>query len=99
MDRRYASNPKSTHPMPLRTSRLLALRTAAIAFTTLILTILLAPRPLLAGTSYKSFRDSMLATGRLVPLSGLADDAFYISSAGNSAATAAPPKACGLITP
>ena len=38
------------------------------------------------GTSYKSFRDSMLATGKLVPLSGLAGDAFFIASAGNSAA-------------
>jgi hypothetical protein len=38
------------------------------------------------GSSYKSFRDSMLATGRLVPLSGLAGDAFFVSSAGNSAA-------------
>jgi len=38
------------------------------------------------GVDYKSFRDSMLATGRLVPLSGLAGDAFFVSSAGNSAA-------------
>jgi hypothetical protein len=38
------------------------------------------------GTEYKSFRDSMLATGRLVPISGLAGDAFFIASAGNSAA-------------
>jgi hypothetical protein len=38
------------------------------------------------GTEYKSFRDSMLATGRLVPIAGLAGDAFYIASAGNSAA-------------
>jgi hypothetical protein len=38
------------------------------------------------GIDYKSFRDSMQATGRLVPVSGLAADAFYISSSGNSAA-------------
>jgi hypothetical protein len=38
------------------------------------------------GIEYKSFRDSMMATGRLVPISGLSGDAFYISSAGNSAA-------------
>ena len=38
------------------------------------------------GIEYKSFRDSMLATGRLVPVSGLSADAFYIASAGNSAA-------------
>jgi len=38
------------------------------------------------GIHYKSFRDSMLATGKLVPIPGLADDAFFISSAGNSAA-------------
>jgi hypothetical protein len=38
------------------------------------------------GIEYKSFRDSMLATGRLVPISGLSGDAFYIASAGNSAA-------------
>ena len=38
------------------------------------------------GIDYKSFRDSMLRTGRLVPVSGLSGDAFYISSAGNSAA-------------
>lgn len=38
------------------------------------------------GIGYKSFRDSMLATGRLVPVPGLGGDAFYISSAGNSAA-------------
>jgi hypothetical protein len=35
---------------------------------------------------YKSFRDSMLATGRLVPISGLSGDAFYIASPGTSAA-------------
>jgi hypothetical protein len=38
------------------------------------------------GIHYKSFRDSMLATGKLVPIPGLGDDAFFISSAGNSAA-------------
>src|SRR6202046_3603556 len=38
------------------------------------------------GIHYKAFRDSMLATGKLVPIPGLADDAFFISSAGNSAA-------------
>lgn len=38
------------------------------------------------GIEYKSFRDSMQATGRLVPVTGLSADAFYIASAGNSAA-------------
>jgi hypothetical protein len=38
------------------------------------------------GIEYKSFRDSMLATGRLVPVPGLSADAFYISSPGTSAA-------------
>jgi hypothetical protein len=38
------------------------------------------------GIEYKSFRDSMMATGRLVPGPGLGGDAFYISSAGNTAA-------------
>ena len=38
------------------------------------------------GIEYKSFHDSMLATGRLVPVAGLSADAFYIASAGNSAA-------------
>ncbi|MBW4039684.1 MAG: hypothetical protein HIU91_12595 [Acidobacteria bacterium] len=38
------------------------------------------------GITYNSFRNSMQATGRLVPVSGLAADAFYISSSGNSAA-------------
>ncbi len=38
------------------------------------------------GYGYKSFRDSMLATGKLVPIPGLANDAFFISSPGNSAA-------------
>jgi hypothetical protein len=35
---------------------------------------------------YKSFRDSMQATGKLVPVTGLSSDAFYISSTGSSAA-------------
>jgi hypothetical protein len=38
------------------------------------------------GYGYKSFRDSLLASGRLVPIPGLANDAFFVSSAGNSAA-------------
>jgi hypothetical protein len=38
------------------------------------------------GIEYKSFRDSMMATGRLVPVPGLGGDAFYIASAGNTAA-------------
>jgi len=38
------------------------------------------------GIQYKSLRDSMLSSGRLVPIPGLANDAFYVSSAGNSAA-------------
>jgi hypothetical protein len=38
------------------------------------------------GIAYKSFRDTMLRTGRLVPVAGLGGDAFYIASAGNSAA-------------
>ncbi len=38
------------------------------------------------GIEYKSFRDAMLATGRLVPVPDLGSDAFYISSPGNSAA-------------
>jgi hypothetical protein len=38
------------------------------------------------GIDYKSFRDSMQSTGRLVPVAGLGGDAFYISSSGNSAA-------------
>jgi hypothetical protein len=39
-----------------------------------------------AGPDYKSFRDSMMATGKLAPVSGLAEDAFYVSSHGSSAA-------------
>lgn len=38
------------------------------------------------GIEYKSFRDSMRATGRFVPVAGLGGDAFYIASAGNAAA-------------
>ena len=38
------------------------------------------------GFGYKAFRDGLLATGRLVPIPGLAEDAFFVSSAGNSAA-------------
>jgi hypothetical protein len=38
------------------------------------------------GIGYKSLRDSMLSSGKLVPIPGLADDAFFVSSAGNSAA-------------
>jgi hypothetical protein len=38
------------------------------------------------GTDYKSFRDSMQATGRLVPVTGLSADAFYIASTGTGAA-------------
>ena len=36
--------------------------------------------------AYQSFRDSMQATGRLVPIAGLTGDAFYIASPGTSAA-------------
>src|SRR6202044_1990342 len=36
------------------------------------------------GIHYKSFRDSMLATGKLVPIPGLGGDAFFISSAAKS---------------
>jgi hypothetical protein len=38
------------------------------------------------GIEYKSFRDSMQATGRLVPVTGLSADAFYIAGTGSSAA-------------
>ena len=126
--------------MTLRTSRLLVLSTAAI-----VLTAILAPRPLHAepptpcallsplqikavlngkpdtplldgkpgspsdgttdctwpdskgetrvylslhepGIEYKSFRDSMRATGRFVAVPGLGGDAFFIASPGNTAA-------------
>jgi hypothetical protein len=39
-----------------------------------------------AGPEYKSFRDSMQSTGRLVPVTGLAEDAFFVSATGASAA-------------
>ncbi len=35
---------------------------------------------------FHDLRDSMQATGRLVPITGLSGDAFFVSSAGNSAA-------------
>lgn len=39
-----------------------------------------------AGADYKSFRDQMRGTGRMVVVTGLAEDAFYIASSGSSAA-------------
>jgi hypothetical protein len=39
-----------------------------------------------ATPEYKAFRDSMQATGRLVPVTGLAEDAFFVSATGTSAA-------------
>ncbi len=39
-----------------------------------------------AGIEYKAFRDQMQATGKMVPVTGLAEDAFYIASSGSSAA-------------
>ncbi|QMV18758.1 hypothetical protein GOB94_08740 [Granulicella sp. 5B5] len=39
-----------------------------------------------ATPDYHDFRNSMQATGRLVPVTGLAEDAFYISATGSSAA-------------
>lgn len=39
-----------------------------------------------AGIEYKAFRDQMQATGKMVPITGLAEDAFYIASSGSSAA-------------
>jgi hypothetical protein len=39
-----------------------------------------------AGADYKSFRDQMQATGKLVPVTGMAEDAFYVSGSGTSAA-------------
>jgi hypothetical protein len=38
------------------------------------------------GIEYRSFRDSMRATGRFVAVPGLGGDAFFIASAGNTAA-------------
>jgi hypothetical protein len=39
-----------------------------------------------AGIEYRGFRDQMQATGKMVPVTGLAEDAFYIASSGSSAA-------------
>jgi streptogramin lyase len=39
-----------------------------------------------SGIEYKSFHDSMKATGKMVPVTGLAEDAFYVASSGASAA-------------
>jgi hypothetical protein len=39
-----------------------------------------------ATPEYKSFCDSMQATGRLVPVTGLSEDAFFVSATGASAA-------------
>ena len=38
------------------------------------------------ATDFKDFRTSMQATGRLVPISGLAEDAFFVSSTTNATA-------------
>lgn len=35
---------------------------------------------------WKSFRDSMQATGKLTPVTGVAEDAFFVASTGTSAA-------------
>ena len=35
---------------------------------------------------WKSFRDSMQATGKMTPVTGVAEDAFFVASSGNSAA-------------
>lgn len=35
---------------------------------------------------WKSFRDSMQATGRMTPVTGVAEDAFFVASSGTSAA-------------
>ena len=35
---------------------------------------------------WKAFRDSMQATGRMTPVTGVAEDAFFVASSGNSAA-------------
>jgi hypothetical protein len=37
-------------------------------------------------TDFKALRDSMQATGKLVPITGLSSDAFFVHSAGTSAA-------------
>jgi hypothetical protein len=39
-----------------------------------------------SGIEYKGFHDSMKATGKMVPVTGLAEDAFYMGSSGASAA-------------
>jgi hypothetical protein len=38
------------------------------------------------GIEYKSMRDSMQGTGKLVPITGLTGDAFYMAGTGSSAA-------------
>lgn len=38
------------------------------------------------ATDYKDFRASMQATGRLLPITGLAEDAFFVSSVSSSSA-------------
>jgi hypothetical protein len=38
------------------------------------------------GIEYKSMRDSMQSTGKLVPITGLTGDAFYMAGTGSSAA-------------
>ena len=35
---------------------------------------------------WKSFRDSMQATGKMTPVTGVAEDAFFVGSSGSSAA-------------
>lgn len=37
------------------------------------------------GYEWKSMRDQMQVTGRLAPVTGIAEDAFYVSSTGSSA--------------
>jgi hypothetical protein len=37
-------------------------------------------------TDFKALRDSMQATGKLIPITGLSSDAFFVHSAGTSAA-------------
>lgn len=38
------------------------------------------------GADYKGFRDQMQATGRMMMVTGLAEDAFFVASSGSSAA-------------
>jgi hypothetical protein len=38
------------------------------------------------GIEYKSMRDSMQATGKLIPITGLVGDAFYVAGTGSAAA-------------